>query len=95
MFRLGSLLMILIWLYLNEPKVQHESKPMDLFGSFSLMAMLVALLLGFQLLGDQGFTPVVISLLVGSVALLGLFIFAEKEQKTLLSCCICFLTRYL
>lgn len=78
---IGLLLMILIWLYLNEPKVQHESKSMDLFGSSSLMAMLVALLLGFQLLGDQGFTPVVISLLVGSVALLGLFIFAEKRAK--------------
>lgn len=78
---IGLLLMILIWLYLNEPKVSRESKPMDLFGSFSLMAMLVALLLGFQLLGDQGFTPVVLSLLVGSVALLVLFILAEKRAK--------------
>lgn len=78
---IGILLMILISLYLNEPKVPRESKPMDLFGSFSLMAMLVALLLGCQLLGDQGFTPIVISLLVSSVALLALFIFAEKRAK--------------
>ena len=54
---------------------------MDLFGSFSLMAMLVALLLGFQLLGDQGFTPVVIGLLIGSLLLLFLFIAAEKRAK--------------
>ena len=78
---IGLLLMVLIWLYLNEPQREHESKPMDLFGSFSLMAMLVALLLGFQLLGDQGFTPVVIGLLIGSLLLLFLFIAAEKRAK--------------
>ncbi|MBF8808643.1 MAG: MFS transporter [Enterococcus lacertideformus] len=78
---IGILLMTLIWFYLNESKEQHESKPIDLFGSCSLMAMLVALLLGFQLLGDQGFTPVVAGLLVGSVLLLFLFIVAEKRAK--------------
>ena len=45
------------------------------------MAMVVALLLGFQLLGDQGFTPVVIGLLIGSLLLLFLFIAAEKRAK--------------
>ena len=78
---IGLLLMVLIWLYLNEPQREDESKPMDLFGSFSLMAMLVALLLGFQLLGDQGFTPVVIGLLIGSLLLLFLFIAAERRAK--------------
>ena len=38
-------------------KQSREAKPMDLKGSFSLMFTLVLLLLGFQLLGDQGLTP--------------------------------------
>ncbi|MEY8445713.1 MDR family MFS transporter [Enterococcus ratti] len=78
---IGILLIVLIWLYLNETIEQREAKPMDLFGSFILMAMLVALLLGFQLLGDQGFTLAVIGLLMGSVLLLFLFIVAEKRAK--------------
>ena len=78
---IGILLIIFIWLYLNEPKIIHESKPMDIFGSFSLMAMLVSLLLGFQLLGDEGMSPLVSALLLGSIVLLGIFIFAEKRAK--------------
>ncbi len=58
---------------------------MDIFGSFSLMAMLVSLLLGFQLLGDEGMSPLVSALLLGSIVLLGVFIFAEKELKILSS----------
>lgn len=78
---IGILLIILIWLYLNEPKIIHESKPMDIFGSFSLMAMLVSLLLGFQLLGDEGMSPLVSALLLGSIVMLGIFVFAEKRAK--------------
>ena len=54
---------------------------MDIFGSFSLMVMLVSLLLGFQLLGDEGMSPLVSALLLGSIVLLGIFIFAEKRAK--------------
>lgn len=58
---------------------------MDIFGSFSLMAMLVSSLLGFQLLGDEGMSPLVSALLLCSIVLLGVFIFAEKELKILSS----------
>lgn len=78
---IGLLLIVLIWLYLNEPAIEREAKPMDILGSFSLMLTLVSLLLGFQLLGDQGITPLVIGLLVGSLLLLCLFVAAEKRAK--------------
>lgn len=78
---IGILLMGLIWRYLHEPKLSHEPKPMDLAGSFSLMLMLVLLLLGFQLLGDQGLTALVLTLLIGSVIVLFIFIFVEKKAK--------------
>lgn len=44
---IGILLIIFIWLYLNELKIIYEFKLMDIFGSFSLMVMFVILLLGF------------------------------------------------
>lgn len=78
---IGLLLMVLIWLYLNEPKTTREAKPMDLKGSFSLMFTLVLLLLGFQLLGDQGLTPFVLGLLIGSVLFFFLFLFVEKRAE--------------
>lgn len=78
---IGIGLMILIWVYLNEPAIEREAKPMDVLGSLSLMATLVTLLLGFQLLGDQGFTTFVISLLIVSVLLFFFFIWAEKRAK--------------
>ena len=45
------------------------------------MAMLVSLLLGFQLLGDEGMSPLVSALLLGSIVMLGIFVFAEKRAK--------------
>lgn len=83
--------LVLIWLiqrYLVEPKRQQTtnelgeqaaSKPMDIAGSLLLMLTLLALLLAFQLLGDQGFDLTVALLLVGFIVGLIGFVFVEKR----------------
>ncbi|MGG5359540.1 MULTISPECIES: MDR family MFS transporter [unclassified Enterococcus] len=78
---IGLVLILLIWIYLNEPKVEREAKPMDILGSLTLMGVLLTMLLGFQLLGEQGITLTVGLLLIASVVLFGLFIVTEKRVK--------------
>lgn len=55
------------------------NKPMDIAGSFFLMLTLLALLLAFQFLGDNGFDLTVGLLLAGFAIGLFLFIFTEKR----------------
>lgn len=54
---------------------------MDIFGSLFLMLTLVSLLLGFQLLGDEGITVMVLALFIVSLLSLGLFIRTEKRAE--------------
>ena len=42
------------------------------------MAMLVSLLLGFQLLGDEGMSP--FALLLGSIVMLGIFVLPKRAK---------------
>lgn len=84
---IGLLLIFLIWRYLvegeNFKKENKASKqaPMDIAGSLFLMGSLVTLLLAFQFLGEGGLQLPVISLLVGFVICLVLFIFVEKKAQ--------------
>lgn len=79
---IGLLLMFVIWFYLNEPKREkNETKKMDLLGSFSLMLILLSLLLGFQLLGDNGIDAAVLSLFIVSVLMIAVFIYAEHRAE--------------
>lgn len=64
-----------------EEKKTHEAKKMDIFGSLFLMLTLVSLLLGFQLLGDEGITVMVLALFIVSLLSLGLFIRTEKRAE--------------
>jgi EmrB/QacA subfamily drug resistance transporter len=76
---IGAFLIGMIWLYFHEEKKAKKTEKMDLFGSFLMMATLVALLLGFQLLGDQGISISVVSCLV--LAIVALFFFYKVEKK--------------
>lgn len=78
---IGAILIAMIWRYLVELKRAKTGKPMDLKGSLTLAATLLALLLAFQFLGDQGFSMPVILLTVLSVFGLAYFIFVEKRAQ--------------
>ncbi|MBO0453348.1 MULTISPECIES: MDR family MFS transporter [Enterococcus] len=78
---IGLGLIVLLQYFFVEEKKVHQAKKMDIFGSMFLMLTLVSLLLGFQLLGDNGITVTVIGLFVMSVLSLGLFIRTEKRAE--------------
>lgn len=78
---IGLALLLLISVYLIEPKRKKEGKPMDIVGSLLLMASLLLLLLGFQMIGDNGFSLEILSFFIGSALALGGFIVAEKRAK--------------
>ncbi|EOT40951.1 MDR family MFS transporter [Enterococcus dispar] len=78
---IGIILILLIWLYLVEEKVNQQPKKMDIFGSFSLMGLLLALLLAFQFLGDEGVSTKVLVLTFVAVLAGILFVYAEKRAE--------------
>ena len=55
---IGLVLLGLISIFLVEPKRERTKMPMDILGSVTLMAVLLTLLLGFQMISDNGFTLV-------------------------------------
>lgn len=78
---IGLGLIALLQYFFVEEKKTHEAKKMDIFGSLFLMLTLVSLLLGFQLLGDEGITVMVLALFIVSLLSLGLFIRTEKRAE--------------
>lgn len=78
---IGLALLVLISLYLVEPKREKTGKPMDVLGSLMLMVSLLLLLLGFQLIGDNGFSIEILSFFIGSGLALAGFVFVEKRAK--------------
>lgn len=78
---IGLGLIALLQYFFVEEKKTHEAKKMDIFGSLFLMLTLVSLLLGFQLLGDEGITVMVLALFIVSLISLGLFIRTEKRAE--------------
>lgn len=76
---IGVFLLGMIWFYFHETKKTKKSGKMDLLGSFFMMVTLVSLLLGFQLLGDQGLSIAVVSLLILAIVTFLLFYRVEKK----------------
>ena len=77
---IGLVLMLLIWLYLNEEKREVDKAPIDYLGSVSLVVVLLSLLYGFQTL-SEGFTPVTIISFVVFLVSFVVFIQIEKRAK--------------
>ncbi|MFV0557247.1 MAG: MDR family MFS transporter [Enterococcus sp.] len=78
---IGLILLFLIGRYLVEPKQAKTSYRLDYLGSIALMFTLLALLLGFQLLGEQGLTNAVFTLFGG--ALISFFLFMKQEKRAI------------
>lgn len=76
---IGIGLIFLTQLFFIEVKTERATKPLDIFGCLTLMGTLLALLLGFQLLGDQGVSFSVLGLFGLTVILVLLFLRAEKR----------------
>lgn len=76
---IGILLLWLIGAFLYEPKMKQKTGKMDVWGSISLMVMLLAFLVGVQYLGDEG-----LSIRVGFlflVSLSSLIVFNQIEKR--------------
>ena len=78
---IGLALIGLLQYFFIEEKKEHQAKKMDMFGSLFLMLTLLSLLLGFQLLGDEGLSLSVIALFAVSIFSLILFIRTEKRAE--------------
>ncbi|MGX7419089.1 MDR family MFS transporter [Carnobacterium gallinarum] len=75
----GIITIALIALFLHED-FTFEKKPIDYLGCFSLMAALLFLLYGFQIVGDTGkFSVAMVGIFALAIGMFGLFIFAEKR----------------
>lgn len=78
---IGIGLIALLQYFFIEEKKQHQAKKMDMLGSLFLMLTLLSLLLGFQLLGDEGISLAVVALFVASILALLFFIQTEKKAE--------------
>ncbi|WP_368251425.1 MDR family MFS transporter [Enterococcus sp. 2201sp1_2201st1_B8_2201SCRN_220225] len=78
---IGAVLIWMIWQFLVEPKREKTGKPMDVQGSLTLATTLLALLLAFQFLGDQGLSLPVIALIFVALVGIGYFIRVEKRAQ--------------
>ncbi|WP_159722649.1 MDR family MFS transporter [Enterococcus sp. CSURQ0835] len=75
---IGIGLIFLMQHYFVEERRSTQHKKMDLAGSLALMLVLLSLLLGFQLLGDDGLTLKVWLLFAATLGFLVLFIKVEQ-----------------
>ncbi len=78
---IGLGLIGLLKYFFIEEKKNYQAKKMDILGSLFLMLTLLSLLLGFQLLGDEGLSASVIGLFIFSIVVLFLFIYTEKRAE--------------
>lgn len=78
---IGLGLIGLLKYFFIEEKKNYQAKKMDILGSLFLMLTLLSLLLGFQLLGDEGLSAAVIGLFIFSIVVLFLFIYTEKRAE--------------
>lgn len=78
---IGLVLLGLISVFLVEPKREKSKAPMDILGSLELMLVLLTLLLGFQMISDNGFNLAVLGCFALTIVLLMLFIYTEKKVK--------------
>lgn len=78
---IGLGLIGLLKYFFIEEKKNYQAKKMDILGSLFLMLTLLSLLLGFQLLGDEGLSAAVIGLFIFNIVVLFLFIYTEKRAE--------------
>ncbi|MGK0551137.1 MDR family MFS transporter [Enterococcus faecalis] len=78
---IGLVLLGLISTFLVEPKRERSKLPMDFLGSLALMAVLLSLLLGFQLISDNGLSIWVIACFAVSACFVAGFIVVEKKAQ--------------
>lgn len=79
---IGIVLIILIQLFLVEPKNVQQKQPVDFAGSVTLMFLLLALLYGFQTLSEPGGASLITYSCFAIVLILGwLFVQVEKRAK--------------
>ncbi|WP_407856042.1 MDR family MFS transporter [Enterococcus hailinensis] len=78
---IGLGLIGLLKYFFIEEKKNYQAKKMDILGSLFLMLTLLSLLLGFQLLGDEGLSAEVIGLFIFNIVVLFLFIYTEKRAE--------------
>ncbi|MFC4770716.1 MDR family MFS transporter [Enterococcus hermanniensis] len=76
---IGLGLIGLLQYFFIEEKRDYQAKKMDVLGSLFLMLTLLSLLLGFQLLGDEGLSISVVGLFIFS--LVALFLFVQTEKR--------------
>lgn len=77
---IGLILLVLIMIYLVEPKREKTKQPIDYAGSLSLMGLLLAVLYGFQTLSEGDGFSVMTLLSFGAAVVLGvIFVMAEKR----------------
>lgn len=77
---IGILLIILIQLFLVEPKKVQEKQPVDVAGALTLMLLLLALLYGFQTLSEPSGVTIITYISFILVAILG-FLFVQIEKR--------------
>ena len=75
---IGLVLMLLVWMYLNEEKKEVEKAPIDYLGSICLVFMLLALLYGFQTV-SEGFSFVTIVSFI--IFIIGFILFVQVEKR--------------
>lgn len=77
---IGLITMLLIALYLHEPKQAAASSPLDVAGSVWLSVALLGLMYGFQVVGERhsNFLIVAICFIIAAV---GLWLFIRQERR--------------
>lgn len=76
---IGIILILLIQIFLVEPKKVQEKKPVDFAGSITLMFLLLALLYGFQTMSEPAGISTITFACFGLVLLL-VFLFVKIEK---------------
>ena len=79
-----GLIGLLQYFFIEEKKVR-QAKKMDVFGCLFLMSTLVSLLLGFQLLGDEGVSLPVAALFILSILSLMLFRTEKRAEDPVIN----------
>lgn len=79
---IGIVLLILLIIFQKEVPIERRKSPIDYAGSLALMAFLLALLYGFQLVGS-GTVPIwqIASVFLVAILLFGLFLYLEKRAQ--------------
>lgn len=77
---IGLVTILMIMIFLHEPKQQPAEAPLDVLGSLWLSVALLGLMIGFQMSGDgTANVGLIIGVFVMAIVALGLFIWQERR----------------